>query len=123
MALLHHRSAILSTCLIFFPLLWLMWRPPIPWLAPSTQQPIVSIDAARPQPGPVAFDVRPPPPHKHKSGGGGGGLGLSSPRAPFVAWPLKRVCDEQTAAAASSRASSFCATTTAAARGTSATTS
>ncbi|KAK6864574.1 hypothetical protein PG995_001102 [Apiospora arundinis] len=54
----------------------------------------------RPAPGPVVLDVRPPPP-SHKSGSGSGsGVDLSSPRARFVAWPLKRVCNEQATAAA-----------------------
>ncbi|KAK8089004.1 hypothetical protein PG997_003965 [Apiospora hydei] len=86
MALIHHRSAILSTCLIILPLLYLLWRPPTTWPPPSTQQPAVSTNAGGP----------------HKSGFGGlrgGRLDLSSPRAPFVAWPLKRLCDEQAAAA------------------------
>ncbi|KAK8082158.1 hypothetical protein PG996_000939 [Apiospora saccharicola] len=94
MALLHHRSALLTACLVFTPLLWLLWRPPLSWLSASTQQPTISIAVTGPPLGPVSFNVRPP---KHK---GGGVDDLSSPRAPFVAWPLKRVCDEQTAAAA-----------------------
>ncbi|KAK8056205.1 hypothetical protein PG993_001432 [Apiospora rasikravindrae] len=61
MAHLRYRSAILSTCLIFLPPLYLHWRTPIAWLPPSTQPPVVRINA------------------------GGGGLDLSSPRAPFVA--------------------------------------
>ncbi|KAK8114579.1 hypothetical protein PG999_006648 [Apiospora kogelbergensis] len=38
-----------------------------------------------------------PPPRHHQTGGG---IDLSSPRARFIAWPLKRVCNEQATAGA-----------------------
>ncbi|KAK7989127.1 hypothetical protein PG989_009442 [Apiospora arundinis] len=87
MALLHHRSTLLALCLVCFPFLWLLWRPTLSWQPPpppsSIQQPAIHVDASGPPPR-----------------GSGSGVDLSSPRARFVAWPLKRVCNEQATAAA-----------------------